>query len=95
MPTKNSKHTYQSFTCYFLRPNLRDKIMKRLLKNNIESQVGTYALHCLPAFIECLKKGSLKNPEYLYRNTISLPLHEELTQSDQEMICKIIKNLII
>jgi len=65
--------------------------MKKLAKNNIESQIGTYALHCLPAFKNCTKKGSLRNSEYLYKNSISLPLHEELTCSDQEFICKIIK----
>lgn len=92
--TKNSRHTYQSFTCYITKPNLRNKIIKNLSKNNIESQIGTYALHCLPAFKKCRKIGKLENSRYLFENSISLPLHEELNQKDQERICKIIKKTV-
>jgi len=88
--TKKSRHTYQSFTCYVNKPNLRNKIMNVLKKNNIESQIGTYALHCLPVFKKCKRKGTLENSEFLYKNSISLPLHEELSEREQEFICKII-----
>ncbi len=77
--------------CYVTRPNLRDKIRNKLARQNIETQIGTYALHCLPAFRKHRRKGKLENSEFLYKNTISLPLHEELTTDDQEFICKIIK----
>ena len=66
-------------------------IIKKLEENNIESQIGTYALHCLPAFKKIPKKGKLTNSKFLYQNSISLPLHDELSQNDQELICKIIK----
>src|SRR2546422_1665032 len=90
-PTTNSKHTYQSYTCYVTRPNLRDKIRHRLAKQNVETQIGTYALHCLPAFRNYRREGKLENSEFLYKNSISLPLHEELTIGDQEFICKTIR----
>jgi len=89
--TKEARHTYQSYTCVITKPNLRDKIMKRLAERNIESQIGTYALHCLPAFQKCLCDGKLSNSEFLFKNTISLPLHNELKKRDQEFICKTIK----
>jgi len=92
--TPNSRHTYQSYTCYITQPNLRNKIRKILSMKNVETQIGTYALHCLPAFRNCMKKGSLKNSEFLYKNSISLPLHEELTTENQEFICKTIKGVI-
>lgn len=91
-PTKSARHTYQSYVCIVNKSNLRGKIMKKLAENNIESQIGTYALHCLPVFKKSLRKGNLSNSEFLYKNTLSLPLHEELTLADQELICKIIKN---
>lgn len=90
-PTSNSRHTYQSYVCY-TKQNLRDKIRKRLAERNVETQIGTYALHCLPAFRKCLRNGILANSEFLYKNSITLPLHEELSTSDQEFICKIIMN---
>ena len=89
--TQKSRHTYQSYTCIVSKQGLRDKIMKKLSLKNIESQIGTYALHCLPAFKKTPKIGSLGNSEFLYKNTISLPLHDELSQNEQEVICKIIK----
>jgi dTDP-4-amino-4,6-dideoxygalactose transaminase len=91
-PTKNARHTYQSYACYVTRPNFREKIRNALKNNNIESQIGTYALHCLPAFKKTLRKGNLLNSELLYKNSISLPLHDELSTTDLEYICKTIKN---
>jgi len=93
-PTKNGRHTYQSYTIVINRHNFRDKIRKMLLKQNVETQIGTYALHCLPAFRNFLMKGKLENSEFLFKNSITLPLHEELTLQDQEFICKTIKNSI-
>lgn len=92
--TKNARHTYQTFVCTITKPKLRDKIILELLKNNIETQIGTYALHCLPAFKKHLKSGKLENSEFLYKNSISLPLHEEITINDQEYICKSIEKII-
>lgn len=92
--TAGSRHTYQSFVCYFTRNNIRDKIIKKLAGENIETQIGTYALHCLPAFKKCLRNGRLENSEFLYKNSLSLPLHEEITQEDQERICKLIKSYV-
>ena len=91
-PMMDSRHTYQSYVCYITKPNLRDKIRKRLSLQNVETQIGTYALHCLPAYKKYQKKGSLSNSEFLYKNSISLPLHEEISQSDQEFICKVMKD---
>jgi len=90
-PTPRSRHTYQSYTCIITKSGFRNKIIKKLEENNIESQIGTYALHCLPAFKKIPKKGKLTNSKFLYQNSISLPLHDELSQNDQELICKIIK----
>ncbi len=90
--TSNSRHTYQSYTCSVTKPGLRNKIMKKLSRYNIETQIGTYALHCLSAFKKFPRKGNLKNSEFLYKNSISLPLHEELSNNEQEFIGKIIRN---
>jgi len=68
--------------------------MKKLSQKNIESQIGTYALHCLPAFKKTPKIGRLNNSEFLYKNSISLPLHEELSDKDQDYICSLIKNVV-
>ncbi len=90
--TKNSRHTYQTYSCIITKPDLRNKIIKKLSRENIESQIGTYAVHCLLPFKKLARKGKLKNSEFLYKNSISLPLHEDLSTNDQEFIGKIIEN---
>jgi len=92
-PNSHSRHTYQSYVCYITKENLRDRIRKRLAAENIETQIGTYALHCLPAFRRYRRKDKLENSKFLYKNTISFPLHEEITIRDQEFICKIIREI--
>ena len=91
---KNSRHTYQSYVCYITKPKKRNKIQKILGKNNIESQIGTYALHKLPAFKKCKKIGPLKNSSFLYENSITLPLHHELKIEEQFLICRLIKSAL-
>jgi len=56
-PTPKSYHTYQSYTCVVTRQGSRNRIMTELKKNNVETQIGTYAMHCLPAFFH-LSTGS-------------------------------------
>jgi len=92
--TQNSRHTYQSYTCIVKKQGLRDKIMKKLSQKNIESQIGTYALHCLPVFRKTSKIGRLTNSEFLYKNSITLPLHEEFSVEDQNYICSLVKNVV-
>ena len=60
-------------------------------EHNIQSQIGTYALHLEPAYKNLKRIGTLKNSELLYKNALTLPLHKDLTEDDQELICKIIK----
>ncbi|MCJ8305490.1 MAG: DegT/DnrJ/EryC1/StrS aminotransferase family protein [Nitrosopumilus sp.] len=91
--TQKSRHTYQSYVCTISKQGLRDKIIKKLSQKNIESQIGTYALHSLPAFKKIPKIGKLENSEFLYKNSISLPLHVELSEKDQGYIYSLIKNV--
>jgi len=87
-----TRQTFQSYTCYVEKENCRDKIRKALADENIQSQIGTYALHLEPAYKNTKKIGDLKNSELLFQNALTLPLHHELTQVDQEKICDIINS---
>src|SRR3989338_5311563 len=88
---EGTRQTFQSYTCYVEKENHRDKIRKALAQHNIQSQIGTYALHLEPAYKNLKRIGTLKNSELLYKNALTLPLHKDLTEDDQELICKIIK----
>ena len=91
---KNTRQTYQSYACYVEKENFRDKIREALAKENIQSQIGTYALHLEPAYKNMKKVGDLKNSELLFKNALTLPLHKNLSQENQEKICGIIKNTL-
>ena len=91
---KNTRQTFQSYTCYVEKEGFRDKIREELAKENIQSQIGTYALHLEPAYMKMQKVGTLKNSELLFKNAITLPLHKNLTIEDQEKICNIIKHTL-
>jgi dTDP-4-amino-4,6-dideoxygalactose transaminase len=87
---RGTRQTFQSYTCYIEKDGFRDKLREKLAENNIQSQIGTYALHLEPAYRNVKKAGTLRNSELLYRNALTLPLHKNLTDEDQERICKII-----
>ena len=91
---KETRQTFQSYTCYVEKDGKRDEIRNALSKENIQSQIGTYALHLEPAYKNMKRVGDLKNSELLFKNALTLPLHKNLTQEDQEKICSIIKHVI-
>lgn len=91
---KNTRQTFQSYTCYVEKENHRDKIRKELGDDNIQSQIGTYALHLEPAYKNMKKIGDLRNSELLFKNALTLPLHKNLTQEDQERICNVISQTL-
>ena len=91
---KNTRQTFQSYTCYVEKEGERDQIREKLAKENIQSQIGTYALHLEPAYKNMKKIGDLKNSELLFKNALTLPLHKDLTQEEQEKICNIINKTI-
>lgn len=88
------RQTFQSYTCYVEKGGFRDRIRKELADDNIQSQIGTYALHLEPAYKNLKRIGGLTNSEKLFHNAITLPLHKDLTVEDQERICKIINTTL-
>ena len=91
---KNTRQTFQSYTCYVEKENYRDKIRNALADENIQSQIGTYALHLEPAYKNMKKVGNLENSTKLFNNALTLPLHKNLTNEDQEKICKIVNDVL-
>jgi len=89
-----TRQTFQSYTCYVEKDGYRDKIRKALADENIQSQIGTYALHLEPAYKDFRRIGNLENSKKLFYNALTLPLHKDLTIEDQEKICKIISTTI-
>lgn len=92
--TKDSRHVYQSYCIYVEKDGLRDRLRKDLTDMNIETQIGTYALHLEPSYRDTRKVGTLKNSEMLFHHLLTLPLHHELTDQDQEYVVNSIRDLL-
>jgi len=91
---EGTRQTFQSYTCFVEKEGYRDKIRNALADENIQSQIGTYALHLEPAYENLKRIGNLENSESLYKNALTLPLHGKLDQEDQGRICNIINNTL-
>jgi perosamine synthetase len=96
IPTKNkeARHVFQTYAVYIAIDGIRDRIIEDLKKKNIETQIGTYALHLQKAFKHVKKIGALEVAEALYRNLLALPMCFSMTLEDQEIVVEEIARLI-
>lgn len=88
-----ARHTYQTYAVY-VEGGKRDVCIKYLADRGIESQIGTYALHCLPQFRRLPRNGKLENSRLLYENLLSLPMSYDMTFDDQKTVVAELKNAL-
>jgi len=92
--TPGTKHVFQSYCIYIEQKGIRDRLRSDLGQLGIETQIGTYALHLEPSYSGVKRVGDLKNSELLFANLLTLPLHHELTDDDQEYVATSIRSLL-
>lgn len=85
---RGHRHAYQSYVVRLDEVHDRDRVIEVLRGRRIESTLGTYALHAEPAFAEhCgMKPGDLPVSWSTTTQTLALPLHERLLESDLERV---------
>jgi len=84
--TPQGAHSWQSY-CIFT-PN-RNQIIARLKEKNIETQIGTYALHFHKAFSQnsnCRIAGDMAGSRYAFDHCLTLPLYHEMTDEEQDFV---------
>ncbi|MBN2458153.1 DegT/DnrJ/EryC1/StrS family aminotransferase [Candidatus Woesearchaeota archaeon] len=87
------RHTYQSFACLVNHGTNRDSLIAGLREDNIEAQIATYCLHLEPFFRDSAKQyGSLETAEDLFHRAIVLPMHNFLSDEEQEYVVEKIKS---
>jgi len=89
---KEAKHIYQTYAVYIKRDGTRDKIIADLKTKNIETQIGTYALHLQPSYRQVKEIGKLERAEKLYRNLLALPMCHSMTYEDQKHVVEEVQN---
>lgn len=91
---RNCKHTFQAFVVVVNKHGIRDKIIVELkTKFDIQTQIGTYALHLQPVF-SYLARGDLLNSEMLQHQTLTLPMYHQMTKEQQEYVIDSLSKVI-
>lgn len=89
-------HIYQSFVVRVERGLDRDRIIRDLRSEKIESTLGTYALHDQPFFQKSYgySPGELPNSHHAYHSTITLPLYPQMKDIDLDLIAQSVRKVI-
>jgi perosamine synthetase len=87
---KNTNFTPWTFPIY-LEQYSRNKLIKNLYRENVETRKGFYSADRLKIFK--LKK-KLKNSNFLSQNIVCLPLFYRISKKQVKLICKVINSLI-
>jgi perosamine synthetase len=87
---EGSTHPYQAYVVFLDDGIDRDAIIAALAEADIESTLGTYALHAEPAFAQRpgSDEASLPVSSALARQTLALPLHDRLELDDVDRIAR-------
>lgn len=91
------KPNWQAFICLFNdKPNTqRNEVMKTLFEKGISTRPGTHAIHTLDYYKNKYKIEPEDFPKSLLaaKNSMALPLHNKMDESDLEYIIKTIKEI--
>lgn len=80
---------YQSFVVLLDQNINREKVMTKLKEKGIETTIGTYAQHTQPSYAKFgYHPGDLKNSDFAYQKSLSLPLYASLKDLQQRYIVK-------
>jgi dTDP-4-amino-4,6-dideoxygalactose transaminase len=85
-PKPNCQHSFQTYAVYV---EDRDRVMKEMRAKGIEVQIGSYSLHMHEAFNsnkDIVIKGEMTNSQWCYKHALALPLYNDLSFEQQELI---------
>lgn len=91
---EKAKHVYQTYAVYIKKEGMRDRIIAHLRDENIEAQIGTYALHLQPSYAKARKTGRLERAEKLFKNLLALPMCHSMTREDQKRVVSEIETFL-
>lgn len=87
-PPDTAAHEKHSYFTYVIRVPQRDKLATYLFDNDIYTTLRYHPLHLNPLY---KSKGKLKNSEKLNEDSLSIPLHPNLTLEQVSLIIDLIK----
>ncbi len=82
---ENCQHVYQSYVVLLHKKIDRNKIIIALRNDGIQTQIGTYSLHCQPVY---KSNDKCSNSLHLMDQTLALPLFYELKDAQVTYIAE-------
>jgi perosamine synthetase len=89
--SENVKHIYQSYVSIVDKRINRNKIIEKLMKKGIQTQIGTYASHIQPVYDF---KGKCPNSLEIFNMSLALPMYYMMKEKDIDMIASSLKNAV-
>ena len=94
LPKKN-KDKFDVFHLYTVYHRKRDLIMKKLLRDKIQTRIiYPYPIHKMKGYSDLFKKEKYEISETKSKGIFSLPLYPELEIKNVKIICKKLKKIL-
>ena len=91
-----NKDKFDVFHLYTVCHKKRDLIMKKLLKEKIQTRIiYPFPIHKMKGYSSIFKKNKYKISEIKSRSIFSLPLYPELNIKNVKIICKKLKKILV
>jgi len=92
---RESNHIYQAYVVLLDKGADRDAFMMRLKEREIETTIGTYALHMLSYYREKYgyEPDDFPNAKTVFKKGLALPLHPKMSEDDVEFVVKTILDI--
>ena len=95
LPNSN-KDKFDVFHLYTVYHKKRDSIMKKLLKEKIQTRIiYPFPIHKMKGYSNIVKNNKYKISEIKSRGIFSLPLYPELNIKEVKIICKKLKKILV
>ncbi len=89
-------HIYQSYVIMLYDTIDRDKVIELMKQKNIETTLGTYALHAQPFYskLYIYKMGELPNSYLAFCQSLTLPLYDQMNEDDLLLVVNVLKEVL-
>ncbi len=89
--SEHTEHIYQSYVALVNKRINRDKMIDRLMKNGIQTQIGAYASHIQPVYNS---KDKCPNSLEIFSRSLALPIYYMLREEDIDMAGTSLKRVV-
>ncbi|WP_297422296.1 DegT/DnrJ/EryC1/StrS aminotransferase family protein [Clostridium sp.] len=90
------RHVWQTYHILLNEEINRDELIKRLKDNEIESNIGAYALHGEPYYKKkyCYENYRFNNSINAYKHGMALPLHKNISSEEISYVALVLEKIL-